>query len=278
MGPLLWAMRDGRLAPDGVQRLRSMLLGNPQARQCYIEFMFLSGSLEWDGSLREKGRAENGQPKVAEESTCPSPSIIIHDSPSLPPTLFSLQSPLGGMLFSYGVATVLMGVAILGTWLYRVSRDYQLAGPPRPAAAAVAGPEKQPELVGRITGMADCRLTGPQNAAVNLAAVPVGRKYELASGLMEISYTTGAKVLLQGPCNYEVESSSSGFLSLGKLTARVENLSAISDQLSEISKSPNLQISQICMPHAHAIVTDLGTEFGVEVTEEGDTSSHVFRG
>ena len=39
---------------------------------------------------------------------------------------------------------------------------------------------------------------------------------------MEISYATGAKVILQGPCPYEVDSAAGGFLSLGKLTARVD--------------------------------------------------------
>ena len=39
---------------------------------------------------------------------------------------------------------------------------------------------------------------------------------------MEITYQTGAKVILQGPCTYEVDSARGGFLSLGKLTARVE--------------------------------------------------------
>ena len=44
----------------------------------------------------------------------------------------------------------------------------------------------------------------------------------LASGLMEITYDTGAKVILQGPVTYEVESANGGFLSVGKLTARLE--------------------------------------------------------
>ena len=55
----------------------------------------------------------------------------------------------------------------------------------------------------------------------------MGRKYALASGFMEITYDTGAKVILQGPCIYEVESTTGGYLSLGKLTARVEKKSEV---------------------------------------------------
>ena len=64
--------------------------------------------------------------------------------------------------------------------------------------------EPKTELVGRITGMVDCKWAG---TAFDSPDVPLGRKYELASGLVEITYDTGAKVILQGPVTYEVESS-----------------------------------------------------------------------
>ncbi len=106
---------------------------------------------------------------------------------------------------------------------------------------------------------------------------------------MEITYNTGAKVILEGPCTYQVESLAGGYLTLGKMTARVEKRSEVKGQnprpktqdlrpQSEISKSPNLQISKFFVRTPTAIVTDLGTEFGVEVGENGETTSHVFRG
>ena len=39
---------------------------------------------------------------------------------------------------------------------------------------------------------------------------------------MEITYDTGAKVILQGPVTYEVESPNGGYLSVGKLTGKLE--------------------------------------------------------
>ena len=77
-------------------------------------------------------------------------------------------------------------------------------------------------LVGRVTGTADCHWADPKTEAFDRDGVPLGRKYALASGFLEITYNTGTKVILQGPCMYDVESSRGGFLSLGKLTARVE--------------------------------------------------------
>ena len=86
---------------------------------------------------------------------------------------------------------------------------------------------------------------------------------------------------------YEVESKDSGFLSLGKLTARVDKKdSGFSGQGSEISKSqaprPKPQAPRpsplFAVRTPTAVVTDLGTEFGVEATKEGRTTAHVFRG
>ena len=65
---------------------------------------------------------------------------------------------------------------------------------------------------------------------------------------MEITYDTGAKVILQGPVTYEVESAVGGFLSVGKLTAKVENAKQQAADF-QISKSPNLQI--ICGSDSH---------------------------
>ena len=83
--------------------------------------------------------------------------------------------------------------------------------------------------------------------------MPLGRKYALASGLMEITYDTGAKVILQGPVTYEVESKNGGFLSVGKLTGKVTTQAARGLTI----RTPT------------ATVTDLGTEFGVEVARRG---------
>ena len=97
---------------------------------------------------------------------------------------------------------------------------------------------------------------------------------------MEITYDTGAKVILQGPVTYHVESRSGGYLSVGKLTARVEKKAEVPGPQSPIP-DPSLSTSHyplFTIKTPTAIVTDLGTEFGVEVGESGDTGAYVFRG
>ena len=141
--------------------------------------------------------------------------------------------------------------------------------------------------VARITGLFDCRWADPRTAPIGFDRVRLGRKYALASGYMEIAYDTGAKVILQGPCVYQVESTTGGYLSLGKLTARVEKKNeVVSGQWSVASEAKSRNHYPLATSHyplfsvrtPTAIVTDLGTEFGVEVDRSGATRSHVFRG
>ena len=158
-------------------------------------------------------------------------------------------------------------------------------------------PETQ--FVGRITGTFDCQWSDASTVAIDRANVPLGRRYALGSGLMEISYDSGAKVILQGPCVYQVDSAAGGYLAIGKLTARVggrgvgrgergkrkdamvENAanqqSAISNHKSPSPLSP-LPSPLFSVRTPTAIVTDLGTEFAVEVEKSGVSRTHVFLG
>jgi hypothetical protein len=79
---------------------------------------------------------------------------------------------------------------------------------------------------------------------------------------MEITYDTGAKVILQGPVTYEIEAENGGFLRVGKLTGKVETQSARGFSV----RTPT------------AKVTDLGTEFGVEILKDGNCQVHVLAG
>ncbi len=318
---LLRAMCDDCLTPEQARRLEELVIADDGACWQYLRQVHLHGALHWNighaGTRPSSFRldtAEVPSPAVGvglelagagvalplealvgpavetphqpdslgEEPGPPIPRIIIHDSSLVEPPLWSTLFAPGGWAFSYAAATVIMGMAILGAWVYKVSNSSSrgLSAPGSLAAAVETSPgadsprPAKPELVGHITGTAGCRWADPQDAPP--VAVPLGRKYQLASGLLEITYQSGAKVILEGPCAYEVDSAAGGFLGLGKLTVRVEKLSAISDQLSEISKSPNLQISKFVVRTPTATVTDLGTEFGVEVDKSGGYAHRRF--
>jgi hypothetical protein len=129
--------------------------------------------------------------------------------------------------------------------------------------------------------MVDCRWNDPKTPPATDAFVSLGQKFVLLSGLVEITYDTGAKVILQGPVTYEVESNNGGYLAVGKLTAKLEKgpKSKVQGPKSDLATSHQpLATGLFAIRTPSAIVTDLGTEFGVEVNKQGSTTSHVFRG
>ena len=76
------------------------------------------------------------------------------------------------------------------------------------------GPSRQ--VLATLTPADNCRWANPHPEA----EVSSGQII-LASGLLEITYGSGAKVILEGPVSYQVASPNCGYLRQGKLTVRV---------------------------------------------------------
>jgi hypothetical protein len=145
--------------------------------------------------------------------------------------------------------------------------------------------------IGTITGLVDCHWGDPATAANCAAPVYAGQRFVLASGLLEITYDSGVEVILQGPAAYEADAAGGGFLSVGRLTARVERKGpGTANQPSSAlpnppSPTPN-PLFAIRTPTA--VLTSSGalsgrdipssTEFGVVVVSPEVSRAYVFRG
>jgi hypothetical protein len=92
-------------------------------------------------------------------------------------------------------------------------------------------------------------------------AIRVGDVLIFENGLASLNFSCGVQVFLRGPAEFEIVSPMRTILRRGSLTARVEE-SAHGFRVD----TPNSQ------------VTDLGTEFGVSVDENGETDMVVFSG
>ena len=210
--------------------------------------------------------------------------------------------------FSLLIASVVTALGLWGSSLVYVSKPQPMAKSSRPSISALADSTPHHGYVGQVTGIVDVKWEEGSTTKNLESHISLGDRFALASGLLEITYDTGAKVILQGPVTYQVDSRDGGYLSIGKLTARLEKKqSAISGQQSEPAASmanhkseiinqkslasspqplapnsnpqtliPNPSLFTIKTPTA--LVTDLGTEFGVEVDAQGTTTSCVYRG
>jgi hypothetical protein len=289
---LLERLIDGQFTAEDGDRLNSLLAQGAAQRHYYRSYLKLHAALEWrigehnmvDGLAKTNACAADRQSALppAAPMAIPSPSYASVALPSV--ANYSVTGYFAsGWPVAYLLATVIFGVGLLVGAIVHVSPPNPLATQPVPGSSLPVAPiPSKGELVGRISGMADCQWTA--DGAKSSPLVALGDTFRVSSGLLEITYDTGARVILQGPVTYKVESSAGGYLSIGKLTAKLET--EVRGQKSEVrgqrSASENqkseVKNHQFAVRTPTAIVTDLGTEFGVEVDASGATRSEVFRG
>jgi hypothetical protein len=311
VSPELWTLASRAcncdLAAEDQARLDALLAADPAAREFYGIYMMMHAELVWRFRGRDADtsgpRVESRELRVESEGEWPDSPI---PNPEIPvinlqiPTLNSRFSTLNSWTLSYSVATVLLAIFLLGAWSYTITHpdaDSLTAKNSRRATPSRAA-EKAPAeftFVGHVSGLVDCQWSDPTTETFPGAGVALNRRYALHSGLMEITYDSGAKVILQGPCEYTVESPRSSFLKVGKLVAKVESResrdeSAKPQAANPESPNPRTPNPQSPTPHSPrpsplfsvrtptATVEDLGTEFGVEVLQSGETTSHVLQG
>jgi hypothetical protein len=319
-----WHIADavcaGTASDEELHELEARVVADENIRSLYIAYCQLHSALglELRGQRAGMLTRETIRTDVltAAANDFPDGMPTSHLGIPVAPAASILSSTLHGMVgylpeglpFAYLVATVLVGIGLLIGSLVHVSQPTQVVKDSLPPVRSVAEPEM--EFVGRITGMVDCQWeteglgirgwglekqsSKVQGSRRNQSLIPngqsivtLGDKFALSSGLLEITYDTGAKVILQGPVTYDVESRTGGFLSAGRLTARVEKRSETANRKSETSNPqsliPNPSLSTTHYPlftikTPTATVTDLGTEFGVEVKQDGTSRICVLQG
>ena len=310
---LMSDLAEDRMSPAQIERLDELLRTDPANCRNYVDFMAIVTRLAWIGDDEPDAAAHStaGQlPETLARWTSDRGDASV--SPSLPPRLESAPSSAvsapfptlsppaidgsagyftSGWPAAYLVATVIFGIGLAIGAIVHVSAPTAFDRQPTPLPSPVVSVRS--DVVGRITGTVDCEwegsgLRGQGSEAANQkseiisdkSVMHLGDRLALRSGLLELTYDTGATVILQGPVTYEVESPSGGYLSLGKLTARLEKKSEVRGQRSEPANHRSEIIDQksFVIRTPTTTITDLGTEFGVEVLPGKETRVCVFQG
>jgi len=116
-------------------------------------------------------------------------------------------------------------------------------------------------FVARLRQAVDCRWAGSEEEAPQTGdLLRQGRTLKLEQGLAEVVFESGSAVILEGPCQFRLDGRNAGSLTRGKLAATVPK-----EAIGFLVDTP------------FATVTDLGTVFGVEVSQNG-FSVPVFAG
>ena len=116
-----------------------------------------------------------------------------------------------------------------------------------------------PEPVARLSGLMDCAWGGV--APGSGEDISRGSQLQLLKGLAEITFDSGARIVVEGPATFVVRSAWETELLQGSLKAQV----------------PPEAIGFRVLHHAVSVV-DLGTEFTMSAEEDGDAEVLVLKG
>lgn len=154
------------------------------------------------------------------------------------------------------------------TMMAKFDRLYSLVAAPDPVeherlrkgsrnAAMAAGSAS----VARVTGVVNCQWPDGEAELKFGDQLTPGQHLRLSRGLIQLTFDTGAKVVVEGPADFSTTAPTEAVLSHGKIAAAVPRFA---------------RGYTILTPTAE--VVDLGTEFGVDVDQSGASQVHVFDG
>ncbi len=226
---LLAAHRDGELTAEQLVRLQEQLKSDPAARRAFVQEQLLDAAfhLETPGNLQAASVVHPvADTRRAETEARPRSMGRWAIAAGL---LFLLGLGLGGVLKKRPVPSVAEGAEPLDDGIALLAQSVE----------AVWSGDVQPRT-GSILSAGKLRLT---------------------SGLAQIEFYSGARLILDGPVDLELVSSNQAICRSGRLRALVP---------------PAARGFSVISPRFELI--DLGTEFGMDVRPSGDAHVQVFDG
>lgn len=232
---------DGTLASGDKLELEQMLLQYPAARERFWE----SGS--WEALYDQWGGEHWGREGLKLETAIePAPAVVR-------PVPFFQRIIAGPWLIPLSAAAV---ITVLATWaLYQLlprSVEY------RDVATATVDPRGSGVAVLRHVAGAVWEEGTPQRG--DGATLEPGW-LKLKSGMAAIDFFSGARVIIEGPAELELQSGSEAFCQSGRLRAEVPP-----------------QAHGFTIKSSRFSVVDLGTAFGLQVSQDGSGQVKVLQG
>jgi hypothetical protein len=250
---------EGTLAPEQRLELETLILENRAARQAYLDYVQESACLRW--------LCVEEFPNVVE---------LANRSRDQAQSRSSWRR-IAGALFGGGLACALVALAA-NAWLSgneKTVKSGQAAqsaiaaletakAPVRaqtPPAVAEKANRELPQSVATITGLGAVRWQMGTDPRQMLSRCAVGDRLRLREGAAELTFDAGAQVTVFGPADFEITTATSIKCRRGRVTTLVDHR----------GRGFSIETPQ-------AKVVDLGTQFGLQISDKGETEVVVFQG
>jgi hypothetical protein len=252
---LIEAACDGTLDEQGLAKLEERLRGDASAARAYLIAAHLHADLKLmavqqeslDATLAAIGASPETAPLAASRLAAVRDAIAATTRNVV--QFFAKPTPLSMSVAALTVGLIVTAMALTAPPIYRALTGDRIAR------------HADPVFVAQLSGSRNAEWAKHQVGAILGSYLPAGQRMELTSGLVEVTYHSGATAVVEGPAIFTLNSKNSTTLDSGKLLARVP--------AAAIGFSVRTE---------QAIVTDLGTEFGVEVDDQRSTTTQVIKG
>jgi hypothetical protein len=260
---LIEALCLDELTPEQAARLEELVTTDPAARRHYVRFLHMHALAERferpDLTADAQGltslfgeAASRSRPDDQAANGSRVSRLTGRLSRVLPRAIDPVLHP-----FRFGMAASLLTIVFCGAFYAILWASRQ---PDGGARKILADSNRRP-VVARVTGASEPVWGQASDIREQNASLVVGHRLELASGLVEVTFGSGAVVVLEGPARFVAVSRGSGRLERGTLCGQVP------------TRAKGFRIDTPLVE-----VIDLGTEFAIEVGNRGATGVHVFLG
>lgn len=258
---LLCALSDGSATIEEARAIERWALADRRALAAYVAYLGICVDLQWDlGAAAEEAKANRLIGKLVEND----PSLRRERSETPPGEKKEQTHSAAAFRQSAwrrrGVVSLLFATAATVLILAVLAMIHTPQHARNKTIPTVESHAQETAPVGRLTALDGCRWD--DDVALRPGApLRAGQALTLQSGIAEITFRDGTVVLLEGPARFTPSASNSGRLNRGLLTAHV----------------PRRAVG-FTIDTPTASIVDLGTQFGVDVNDAGQTEVYVFAG
>lgn len=231
---LLFDWESGDLNDEGIERTRELLRNYKEARKVFVEHQMLTAALGLEAdAMLDPVLDESSEDELPKQLT----RAPKHDT-------YSANKAFRVSLWA-AAATALLFCGLAGRLAYLefFQADDQLA--------ATAEVEETSSGVALVTRMVDVKFDSDQARFEVGDALRPG-SVSIKSGFAQIEFFCGATLVVEGPAEFELKSSNLARVKSGRLRA----------QVPPAARGFSIEVDDMK-------VVDLGTEFGLSVSEEG---------
>ena len=251
-------MLEGTLSSAEQQEFETLLLENPVARRAYLEHIQESACLRWLCVEEFEGASEQVVPlQVAVKGDGPRSKYAVIVSGVILASIVAIVA--GSQFWRRGNAEA--DRVVMARNASKAPETSTTSGAIENTPASVSPAAVAREVVATVTGLNAVQWAGSQNGAPLLSRCAVGDRLQMRAGSAELTFDAGVQVKVFGPADFEITSATSIRCLKGRVTTLVDKR----------GRGFSIQTPR-------AKVVDLGTQFGLAISETGETEVVVFQG